>query len=379
MYSTVDIAATGQKLVEDYALIIVKNILKKTKKNNIVCSGGFFQNISFNKRLLDMGLKGVYVPSAPNDAGLSLGAALFTKMTIQKNRPKKIISPYLGPNFKSDEIELLLNDYKLKFKKSKNTCLDTAKLLSEGKIVGWFQGRSELGPRSLGARSVLADPRRLQNKAKINQLLKKRDWFMPYAPSILSDQMGIFFKKFNKSPYMSFALDVVNNHDKIRAAVHVDGTSRPQAVFKELNFKFYNLIKHFYKITAVPAVLNTSFNRHGIATIVTPRNAIDHLLNGCVDILVIEDFIVYKNKNSNKKKLKLIDEKKYIFIEKLLHVINLINNKELNILKKMIIEDNFFLKNKITFNSKTKKIFVGNKKINCINIDREKLWKILLK
>ena len=178
-YSTLDIAATGQKIVEDYALVVVKNILKKTKKKYIVCSGGFFQNISFNKRLLDIGLKDVYIPSAPNDAGLSLGAALYTKMSLQKDRPKKTISPYLGPSFKADEIERLLNDYKLKFKKSENISRDAAKLLYKGKILGWFQGRSELGPRSLGARSVLADPRKIQNKAKINQLLKKRDWFMP--------------------------------------------------------------------------------------------------------------------------------------------------------------------------------------------------------
>ena len=172
-YSILDIAATGQKLVEDYALKIVKNILHKTKKKRIVCSGGFFQNISFNKRLLDLNLKGIYIPSAPNDAGLSLGAALYTKMTLERKRPTKFISPFLGPSFEHDEIKKILNDHKLTFRKSKNVCKDVASLLKAGNIVGWFQGRSELGPRSLGARSVLADPRKISNKAKINQLLKK--------------------------------------------------------------------------------------------------------------------------------------------------------------------------------------------------------------
>ena len=200
---------------------------------------------------------------------------------------------------------------------------------------------------------------------------------MPYAPSILSEKMNFFFDKFNKSPYMSFALNVTKNHEKIKAAVHVDGTSRPQAVFKEQNIKFYNLIKQFYKLSSVPAVLNTSFNRHGIATIVTPRDAINHLLNECVDILVIEDFIVYKNKIKNKKMPKLIDEKKYIFVEKILHLVNLIKNNETKILKE-ISNNIFFSINKISLNLVNKELIIDNKKINCKSIDREKLWKILL-
>ena len=120
---------------------------------------------------------------------------------------------------------------------------------------------------------------------------------MPYAPSILSEKMSTFFKKFEDSPYMSFALKVERNHKKIPAGIHVDGTSRPQAVFKSINKRFHTMISHFYKLTNTPAVLNTSFNRHGIATIVTPRNAVEHLLNECIDILAIEDFIVHKKKS----------------------------------------------------------------------------------
>ena len=354
-YNSLDVAATGQRLVEDYALKIVKNLINKTKKDKIVCSGGFFQNISFNKRLLDLDLKGIYIPSAPNDAGLSLGAALYTKMLIEKKRPFKILSPYLGPKFSKNEIEKILIDHKLVYRESKNICKETAKLIKNGKIVGWFQGSSELGPRSLGARSVLADPRKLSNKGKINQFLKKRDWFMPYAPSILADKMELFFDKFTKSPYMSFALDVVRNKKKIPAGVHVDGTSRPQAVYKELNKKFYTMIKYFYKTTNVPAVLNTSFNRHGIATIVTPRNAIEHLLNECIDVLVIEDFIVFKKKKYNKKKEKIIAEKSYIFVEKLLHIINLFKNGDYKNINKDKLISIFLKENMISLNFKKKK------------------------
>ncbi len=377
-YNSLDIAATGQRLVEDYALQIVKNMIRKTNKDKIVCSGGFFQNISFNKRLLDLNLNGVYIPPAPNDAGLSLGAALYVKMLAEKKRPNKVISPYLGPKFSKVEIEKILKDHKLVYKESKNICKDVAKLIKKGKIIGWFQGRSELGPRSLGARSVIADPRKLTNKAKINQFLKKRDWFMPYAPSILADKMNLFFGKFTKTPYMSFALDVTKNQNKIPAGVHVDGTSRPQAVYKDLNEKFYSMIKYFYKLTKVPAVLNTSFNRHGIATIVTPRNAIEHLMNECIDILAIEDFIVFKRKKKIENKEKMIKEKSYIFIEKLMHIINLINNKDFEVIKKDKSILSFLTKNKIKINLRLGRIAFKGESILTKGLSREKLWKILL-
>ena len=138
---------------------------------------------------------------------------------------------------------------------------------------------------------------------------------MPYAPSILEDKIDFFFNKKISAPYMSFALKIKKNANLIPAAVHVDNSCRPQTVSKFTNKNFYKLIKEFFKITGVPAVLNTSFNRHGIATIGTPRQAIDHLLNGCIDLLIIDNFIVYPNselKNNNKT---LLSEKYYLFIE----------------------------------------------------------------
>ena len=197
-----------------------------------------------------LGLKEIYIPSAPNDAGLSLGAALFVKMKLfNEKRPKKKLSPYLGAYFGKNEVEKLINDYNLKHSKTKNPWKDCAKLLAKGKVVGWFQGKAELGPRSLGSRSVLADPRNINNKARVNQLLKKRDWFMPYAPSILEDKIEFFFNKKILTPYMSFALKIKKNANLIPAAVHVDNSCRPQTVNKFTNKNFYKLIKEFYKIT----------------------------------------------------------------------------------------------------------------------------------
>lgn len=377
-YSTLDIAATGQKVVEDVALEVVKNLIKKTGKKNLVCSGGFFQNISFNKRLLDLGLKNVYIPSAPNDAGLSLGAALYHKISIEPKRTKKVLSPYLGPEFTKKEIENLIKDYQLEYRASKQIAVEAARFLSKGKIIGWFQGRSELGPRALGARSVLADPRDVKNKAKVNQLLKKREWFMPYAPSILSDKMNLFFNNPISTPYMSYSLNIAKNPEMIAAAVHVDNTCRPQSISKDQNPGFYNLINQFYKLTGVPAVLNTSFNRHGIATIVTPRQAIEHLLNGCVEILVIDNFIVYGNRKSNLIREKLFDERYYIIIEKIVHILEALIKQDKDLEKILQANSDLMGEFKIKINLKTKTVVIKNQKIKIDSLNREYLWRKLL-
>ena len=375
-YSNVDVAATGQKVVEEVTLKMIKNILIKNKSKNLICSGGFFQNVSLNKRLLELGLKNVYVPSAPNDAGLSLGAALYVKMKILKQkRPTKKLTPYLGASFNKNDIEKLLLDYNLKFDKSKTPWVNCAKLLKKGKVIGWFQGKAELGPRSLGARSVLADPRKAINKARVNQLLKKRDWFMPYAPSILEDKMNFFFNKNFKTPYMSFALKIKNNSNLIPAAVHVDDTCRPQSVNKQTNSKFYKVIKEFYKLTGVPALLNTSFNRHGIATISTPRQAIDHLFNGCIDVLIIDDFIVYPNKKLKKNHKKILSEKYYLFIENLINLLTAVKKRDKDF-KKIIINSAAFLKKyNIKFLNNNKNLKINNNIFSSKYENREELIK----
>ena len=250
-FSPIDIAATGQKVVEDVTLEVVKNIINRTKEKNIVCSGGFFQNVSFNNRLLELNLKNVYIPSAPNDAGLSLGLHCITKMSIEKKGQINFI--LILVSFPENEIENLLKEFKLKYYKSKNICKETAKLPSKENI-GWFQGKSGLIPCRF--EKCPCRSRNIKNKAKINQQLKKRDWFMPYAPSILEEYMKFFFDNKIKTPYMSFALKIKKNSNKIPAAVHVDNTCRPQTVSKKFSPKFHELIKEFYKISKVPAVLN---------------------------------------------------------------------------------------------------------------------------
>ncbi len=375
-YSNVDVAATGQRVVENITLQTIQNILKRTKNENLICSGGFFQNVSLNRRLLEIGLKKVYIPSAPNDAGLSLGAALYVNMKyFNIKRPKKFLSPYLGTYFNKNDTEKLLIDYNLKFKKTKTPWTECAKLLTKGNVVGWFQGKAELGPRSLGSRSVLADPRKSINKGRVNQLLKKRDWFMPYAPSILEDKMNFFLEKNFISPYMSFAFKITKNAHLIPAAVHVDKSCRPQSVSKKTNLKFYKVIKEFHKMTGVPALLNTSFNRHGIATIGTPRHAIDHLFNGCIDILIIDNFIVFPNKKLKKIHKNILSEKYYLFIENFMNILNAVKKKDKD-LKKILLNSKFFLtKYNINFLKKNKKIRIKNKIFNLDYSNRDDLVK----
>lgn len=280
-------------------LDLLKILKKKTSMNKLVLSGGIFLNVTLNNKILESNIfDEIYVPMAPSDVGLSLGAALYIQNEIIEKDRNETISPYLGPSFKKDEIKDLLDRFRLHYTYDQNIAKTTAQLLAKGEVVGWFQGRAEYGPRSLGARSILADPRNPKSKSRINQLLKKRDWFMPYAPSILEEYIKEWVEIPHQSRYMQVAFQV--KEDKkvlIPAAVHMDGSSRIQTVNRTQNGKYWDVIESFRKLTGIPLILNTSFNRHGIATISNPRQAVEHLLEGCMDYLVIDDFLVSFSKN----------------------------------------------------------------------------------
>jgi len=288
-----DIAATGESILQESVLELVQSLNSKTNCKNIVFSGGLFQNVALNKSLLtSSGFENVYFPSAPSDSGLSLGAALYVKNKSKPNS-KNTLSAYLGPSFSKEEIMQVIDRHRLIYNEIEDIDKHVAKLISKGKTVGWFQGRGEFGPRSLGNRSLVADPREITSKEKINQLLKKRDWFMPYAPSILEEDYTEWVEQEHYSPYMQVAFDMKSNKvNEVPSAVHVDGTSRVHVVKKSENPLYWSLINEFKKLTGVPVILNTSFNRHGIATISTPRQAIEHLLEGCMDYLAIDNYLI---------------------------------------------------------------------------------------
>jgi len=373
-----DIAATGEEVLRESVQNLIKILRKETSLKNIVFSGGLFQNVGLNQNLLESEFEEVYFPSAPSDSGLSLGAALFIKNKKIANS-KKTLSAYLGPSFSNKEIKQVLDSHRMIYSKPKNLIKKTAQLISAGKTIGWFQGRGEYGPRSLGSRSLVADPRKIRSKEKINQLLKKRDWFMPYAPSILEEDYKDWIEREHYSPYMQVAFYMQKDKiSKVPSAVHVDGTSRVHVVRKSENILYWNLIKEFKRITKIPVLLNTSFNRHGISTISTPRQAIEHLLEGCMDFLVIDEYLVSFEENR-----KIINKKQIIETEDYLLKMNAI--KRLDVFKKFgskkqlssyINKLSSLIGEEIIFENK-KSIILKNKKfdLDSIQIRLKKLLK----
>ena len=292
-----DIAATLQKLTEELTLEITVNAIKMTGQRNLCLAGGLFDNASLNQRIRELPeVEVVHLPMAVGDAGLSLGAALFTYWTNSGKRcVQRPLSPFLGPEFGDDEIEAALQAYGIAYERATDVPQRAARHIAEGKIVGWFQGRGEYGPRALGNRSVLADPRDMSSKVRVHQKLKQRDEFMPYAASILEAYKDDYLIKATSSPYMGMAFEVSPaRRAEIPGAVHVDGTCHPQTVNKEWSPAFHALVSEFHQLTGVPLVLNTNFNQHGEAMVATPQHAIEHLLRGAVDVLLIGNFEVHR-------------------------------------------------------------------------------------
>ncbi len=297
------VAATGQRLVEDLAIESLKRLMATNGLNigPLALSGGFFQNVIANKAIKNAFGCEVFVPPATSDMGLAAGAALWSssKFGTDADRPKsksqKRFSPFLGPGFSESEVQGLVDSFPVEYTKMSkdDVAIFAARQIAQGKVVGWFQGRAEFGARALGARSVLADPRDPGSKARVNQLLKKRDWFMPYAPSILVEHAANYLENYSDSPYMTLAFDSkIEIRGTVPASIHVDGTVRPHVVPADDNPLYYKLISEFLRITNIPMVLNTSFNRHGVPIVATPRQAIEHLLEGVVDVLCIGGFVI---------------------------------------------------------------------------------------
>ncbi len=302
-----NVAAGAQKLLETRILDLINNIVHRTGRRNLVAAGGVFLNVKASKFLLDQGIvDSIYIPPAPGDDGLPAGYALAANMVFDPSHPpSKLRSAYLGPSYDEKLILTTLKNTKdISWKKLVNVPQITARLIAKGKVVGWFQGKMEWGPRALGNRSVLADPRNPGMRDRINNLLKKRDWFMPFAPSVLKEYCNDIFIKYQSSPFMNLAFKVKPKYvDKIPAVIHIDKTARPQEVDQVINPLFYATIREFQKLTDIPLVLNTSFNMHGLPIVCNPKDAIDHLKWGCVDVLIIGDYLVERSGKVSKRLL----------------------------------------------------------------------------
>lgn len=290
-----DVAASCQFIIEREACKYFSYICKKYETRDIALAGGVFLNVKMLKKLLDKKIvNSLYVHPHAGDGGLALGGALELYSSLYAPIAGTLQNVYLGDSYtKKDILEVLKASKDISYKKFKNIEVVAARKIADKKVLGWFQGRAEWGPRALGNRSVLADPRYLSSKERINNHLKKRDWFMPFAPSMLEEEAGKLIKNHRPTPYMTMAYDTTTFGSKsIKAAIHVDGTTRPQTVSKEDNPKYWKVINEFYKLSGVPSVLNTSFNRHGLPIVNSPKDAIEHLKWGAIDELVMGDYLV---------------------------------------------------------------------------------------
>ncbi|RJR31119.1 MAG: hypothetical protein C4576_32155 [Desulfobacteraceae bacterium] len=321
-----DIAATVQKLTEDYVADIVGRLVRKTGIRHVSVSGSLFHNPKLNRilRLLP-GVEGLHLPLTTGDDGLSLGAALYTyweKSGVRYNRLP--LSPYLGPSFDDETIERDIRSLGLKYRHSSDPAKDAARLIAGGAVVGWFQEAGEYGSRSLGARSILADPRKPLLKERINKLLRNADWFLPYAPSILEEHVDEFFEDKCRSPYMNMASRIkADKAGLIPAVLDGDGMSTPHTVGRSQNVRYYRMIEEFKNLTGLPLVLNSCFSRYGNPPVCTPLQALEHLCTGCVDILVIGDFVVEREFLPEKESTALHKESHLVAGMKAMPVIDL--------------------------------------------------------
>tara|TARA_B100001059_G_C17839523_1_gene591039 strand:- start:7832 stop:9559 length:1728 start_codon:yes stop_codon:yes gene_type:complete len=291
-----DIAASVQLHCENVIFHLLNNLYSKTKIDNLCIAGGVAQNSVANGKISsNTNFKNIYIPPAGHDAGTSIGSALFYyNQVMNKPRFKAMFNPYLGSKSNNRDIENLLISKKIEYIKYKDNDLidETAKLLFEGKVVGWFQGNAEFGPRALGGRSILVDPRRNDAKKLLNAKIKKRESFRPFAPSILEEFVSQYFEIDDKAPFMEKVLPIKTNMQiKIPAVTHVDGTGRLQTVNKINSPKYYALINSFYKLSGVPILLNTSFNENE-PIVNIPEEALNCFLRTEMDVLVLENFII---------------------------------------------------------------------------------------
>jgi carbamoyltransferase len=291
-----DIAKSLQNHLEEALLSLCRYLARKEETSNLCMAGGIGLNSVANGRIARQMVdwNQVFVPPSPGDPGSALGAAVWVASQSNGDLKIKFPGPYLGPAFSNADCQKALESSLLHFIRCMYVVDIAAQLLEKGKVLAWFQGRMEFGPRALGNRSILADPRRGETKDKIN-LIKGRELWRPLAPSILSNRVNEWFVESGDSPYMSFVKTVrPEKADRIAACVHVDGTARLQTVSFETNPLYYRLLRRFEQLTGVPVLLNTSFNRAGEPIVCTPLDAVRTFSKMDLDYLIIGDFIAAK-------------------------------------------------------------------------------------
>jgi carbamoyltransferase len=296
-----NLASSLQARLEEVYLGMLRKLAKATGLKSVCLAGGVAFNCVANGKIFDStGFEQVYVHPAAGDGGLSVGGAFYVWHQILR-QPRAFVMnhAYWGPAYARDEVKRAIDANALSRENYSVTELpepellrQTAQIIADGKILGWFQGRAEWGPRALGNRSIVADPRRPEMKDILNGRIKHREIFRPFAPSILAESTADYFEKSHPSPFMTLAYSVrPEKRDKIPAPTHVDGTGRLQTVTRDANPRYWQLIKAFENLTGVPVVLNTSFNDNE-PIVCRPEEAIDCFLRTQMDALVLGDFLI---------------------------------------------------------------------------------------
>ena len=292
-----NLAFAVQDACEQAMMTLARMAVDQTRCRNLCLAGGVALNSKANGKILASGIVDrIFIQPAAGDDGACLGAALAPLLDAGGSLPvKKMHHSYLGPESSDAEIEKLVHTYKLRATRIADPASTAADLLAQGRILGWFQGRMEFGPRALGSRSILADPRDPEMNAKVNNAVKFREWWRPFAPSILAEVADQYLESSTDSPFMALTAQV--NPEKrgvIPSVTHVDGSARPQTVERETNPLYWRLIHEFGQRTGVPVVLNTSFNLRGEPIVCTPTDAVRTFFSSGMDALVIGSFVVEK-------------------------------------------------------------------------------------
>lgn len=296
-----DIAASLQEALETIVFHILKHYVQATGHKKLCLAGGVALNCTMNGKLLSSGLfEDIFVYPGANDSGLAVGSALAAYYEYERGAKRKTLhNMYVGSALEnSDGIRQELDQWKqlVTYEELVDAPMKAAELLAQDKVIGWVQGNSEFAPRALGNRSILADPRPAKNKERINSMVKKREGFRPFAPSVMEEYVADFFElptKRTEFSHMTFIFKVQQKYRELLGAItHVDGTARVQTVSKELNKKYWELIDHFRELTEVPIVLNTSFNNNAEPIVDSVRDALVSFLTTRLDFLIVGDFLV---------------------------------------------------------------------------------------
>lgn len=300
-YSREDIAAYGQYLLEKLVIKHINKLCEMTGMENLAVAGGVFSNVKLSQKITEQSpIRKIFIQPAMGDEGLVLGSvAYYLNQTGKGFKNKPMENVYFGASFSDENIEKILKDKNYTYKIMNNAAEAVAGLINKNKIIGWFDGKMEFGPRALGNRSILANPGKREINDELNKRLKRTE-FMPFAPSVLYEKADEVFENVepgrHPAEFMTITFNVKPDwREKIKAVVHIDGTARPQLVKKDINPAYYSVIEEFFKLTGIPLIINTSYNMHEEPIVASPEDALRSFDIGAVDYVVFNNkFLVLK-------------------------------------------------------------------------------------